>query len=160
MSIEIRIGNSIHVIPEEGNNKWGEETTATLVALATALQDVVGPQDIVTKESILANGTLTRTPINGFKFDTSLVQSIDATAVIVRIYPDILALEPKKDTVIIDASAYDGTVDYAVRYVGNDAGVTIFVRDDGQFEYTSIDDPLTSSILIKFKGSAIVQTGS
>lgn len=156
MSIEVRIGNTIHEIPEVGNHKWGEITTDVLLSLVKALQDVVGPEDIITKEALLSNGVITPTPINGFKFDSSIVQSASATGVVVRTFPPELSMEPKKDTFIIEASSYQGSFDYSIRYIGNNAGVKLSARDDGQFEYTSENDPLTTSIFIKFKGSAIV----
>lgn len=160
MSVEVRIGNSIHIIPEVGNNKWGEVTTDVLLALVDALSDVVGPEDIVTKEALLANGRSERTPINGLRYDTSVVQSAITTAVVVRTFPEELGLNARKDIIVIEGTSYRGQFDYSVRYTGNDAGVKIFAKDDGQFEYLSEDVEFTDSIFIKFRGTAIIDTDS
>lgn len=156
--IKVQIGNAIYEIPEVGNPKWGEKTTETLLALVEALSDVVGPEDILTKEALLANNVQTKTPINGLKFDTTLIESCIVTGVIVRTFPEILGLEPLKDTFIIEGANYNGAFDYAVRFIGNNAGVQLFARDDGQFEYTSDDIEFTDSMFIKFSGKAIVST--
>jgi len=156
MSIEVQIDNTIYKIPIYGENKWGENTTALLEALAQAISSVVGPQDILTRESILANNQTTPAPINGMRFDTSRVESGTINGVIVRIFPEALSLEPKQDTFFIESASYQGKLEYSIRYTGSDAGVRIIGQDNGQFLYVSTDVTNTESIFIKFRGSAIV----
>lgn len=154
--IKVQIGNSIFEIPEVGNPKWGEKTTRVLLALVDALSEVVGPEDILTKEALLSNNVPTRTPINGFRFNTTLIQQCIASGVIVRTFPEELSIEPMKDAFVIEAASYNGAFDYHVRYIGNNARVKLFATEDGQFEYTSEDVEFTSNIFIKFKGNAIL----
>jgi len=156
MSIEVEINNTIYKIPVYGENKWGEETTALLQALSTALANVIGPQDILTRESLLANNTITPTPINGLKFDTSVVQNSVVNGIIVRIFPSILSIPPTQDTFTIESASFEGKMEYNIHYVGSDAKVKIIGQDNGQFLYTSEDVPNTESIFIKFYGKAIV----
>lgn len=155
MSIEVEINNTVYKIPVYGENKWGEETTALLEALSEALSNVVGPQDILTRETTLTNNTITPTPINGMKFDTSIVQSSSITGIIVRKFPDILLIPPTQDTFSIESTSFEGVLEYSIRYVGSDAKVKITGQDNGQFLYTSEDVANTESIFIKFFGKAI-----
>lgn len=156
--IKVQIGNAIYEIPEQGNSRWGEKTTEVLLALVDALSNVVGPEDILTKEALLSNNVSTRTPINGFKFDTTLIQQCIASGVIVRTFPEELELEPMKDAFVIEAASFNGSFDYHIRYIGNDAKVKLYATEDGQFEYTSENVENTASIFIKFKGNAISST--
>lgn len=155
MSIKRQVGNDTIEIPEVGENRWGEKTTFALEALVDVLSDLVGPNDIITKEALLSNNTSIRTPINGFRFNTSVVQQCEATGFIIRTFPSELGIEPLKDAFKIVGVSHNGAFDYSVTMTGSDCGVMLFARDDGQFEYTAIDIPNTENIFIKFRGSAI-----
>ena len=156
MSIEVTINNTVYKIPKYGENKWGEETTALLEGLSQALASVVGPEDILTREALLLNNQTTPQVINGFKFDTSVVQSISCSGVIVRKFPDILMIPPTQDTFSITGCSFEGKLEYSITYTGSNAGVKIIGQDNGQFLYTSENVANTESIFIKFKGSAII----
>lgn len=156
MSIKVQIGNSIHEVPIVGENKWGEKTTDVILALAEGLSNLIGPADILIKETTLSNGVLESSPINGLRFDSSVVQNIIVNAVVVRTFPEALSLPPLQDSIIIEGCSFDGDIQYSVRYTGNNAGVNITCRNDGQFEYTSEDIPNTENIFIKFYAKAIV----
>lgn len=158
MSIEVEIDNTIYKIPVYGENKWGENTTALLEAIANALASIVGPQDILIREAVLANNQTTPAPINGLRFDTSVVQSSSVNGVIVRIFPEALLIEPTQDTFFIESTSFEGKMEYSIRYTGSDAKVKIIGQDNGQFLYTSEDVANTESIFIKFRGSAILDT--
>lgn len=157
MSKEVQIGNAIYEIPVYGENRWGERTTALLEALTSSLSNLVGPQDILTRESNLANNVTTPTPINGLRLDTSLVESSIIEGVIVRTFPDVLMIEPMQAKFTIPSASFEGKMDYVVMYVG-DAGVSITAQDDGQFLYTSENIANTEAIFIKFYGKSITKT--
>lgn len=157
MSKEVQIGNAIYEIPVYGENRWGERTTALLEALTSSLSNLVGPQDILTRESNLANNVTTPTPINSMKFDTSIVESSIVEGVIVRTFPDALMIEPMQCKFTIPSASFEGKLDYSVMYVG-DAGVSITAEDDGQFYYTSENIANTEAIFVKFYGKSIVKT--
>ncbi len=158
MSKEVIIANSVYKIPVYGENKWGENTTALLEAMVTTIANIVGPQDIPIKESILANNVSVSTPINGLKFDTSVVQNSVVNGVIVRVFPTILNIPATQDTFVVEAASYQGDLEYSVRYVGTDAKVKITAQNNGQFYYTSEDVTDTESIFISFYGKAIIDT--
>lgn len=155
MSIKRQVGNDIIEIPENGEKKWGEKTTLALLALTDVLSDLVGPNDIITKEALLSNDVSVRTEINGFRFNTSVVQQCEATGFIIRTFPEELGLEPLKDAFNVTGVSHNGAFDYSVTMTGNDCRVTLYARDDGQFEYTSEDIANTENIFIKFRGNAI-----
>lgn len=156
MSIEVEINNTIYKIPVYGENKWGEDTTALLEALTTALSNVLGPQDILTKEALLANNVSVPAPISGLKFDTSVVQNSIVNGIIVRSFTAVSGKPPTQDTFIIESCSFEGKMEYSIRYIGTDPQVKVIGQDNGQFLYTSEDDPDTESIFIKFYGKAIV----
>lgn len=156
MSKDVQIGNSIYKIPVYGENKWGENTTALLEALTTAISNVVGPEDILTQEAILANNVTIPAPINGLKFDTSIVENGVINGIIVRIFTDVSGKVPTQDSFVIESASYLGELEYTVRYQGSDAKVTIIGQNNGQFQYTSEDVVDTESIFIKFYGKAII----
>jgi hypothetical protein len=155
MGTKVQIANSIQEVPSQGESKWGEKTTNVILALVDVTNSLVGPADILIKESILSNNVTSPQPINGFKFDTTIVQSISATAIVVRTFPEVLALPALQDTITLEGSTYNGEVFYAVKYIGNNAGVTLTLLSNGQIEYTSKDIADTENIFIKFKGQAI-----
>lgn len=155
MSKEVQIGNAIYEIPVYGENRWGERTTALLEALTSSLSNLVGPQDILTRESNLANNVTTPAPINSMKFDSSVVQSAIVEGVIVRTFPDALMIEPMQAKFTVQAACFGGKMDYVVTYV-SDAGVSITAQDDGQFYYTSENIANTEAIIVRFYGKAII----
>lgn len=156
MSKEVQIGNAIYEIPVYGENRWGEKTTALLEALTASLSNLVGPQDILTKEANLANNVSIPAPINGMKFDSSIVQSALIEGVIVRIFPTVTMIEPMQAKFTIQCASYKGKIEYCVSYVGN-AGVRLTAQDDGQFYYTSENIVDTESIFIQFYAKATVE---
>lgn len=156
MSKEVQIGNNIYQIPIYGENRWGENTTALLEAMSEALSNLVGPQDILTREANLSNNVSVPSPVNGLKFDTSIVEGSIVQGVIVRIFTDISMTPPTQDKFRIESCSYEGAMEYDVTYVGSDAKVKLIAQDNGQFLYTSENVSNTESIFIKFYGSAIV----
>lgn len=155
MSKDVQIGSAIYKIPVYGENKWGENTTALLEALANTVLNIVGPQDILIQESILTNDTSTPSPINGLKFNTAVVQNGVINGIIVRVFTDVSLKEPTQDSFVIECTTFEGKMEYAVRYVGTDAKVTLYGQDNGQFLYTSEDVADTESMFIKFYGKSI-----
>ena len=155
MAKEVIIKNSVFSIPSVGENRWGEKTTALLEAMATLLSSIVGPQDILVRESVLSNNVTEPTLVNGLRFDTSVVESSKVEGVIVRSFPELLSLPTKQDTFTIESCSFEGVLEYSIRYTGSDAGVKLIGNDNGQFTYTSDDVENTESI--KFYGKAIVQ---
>jgi hypothetical protein len=156
MRKEVKIGNAIYKIPIYGKNKWGENATALLEALVSTVGNIVGPEDILIKESILLNNISTPTDINGLKLDTSIVQNSVINGVIVRIFTAISLKEPTQDSFVIEATSFEGKMEYTPRYQGTDAKVKISGLDNGQFQYVSENIADTESIFIKFYAKAII----
>ncbi len=158
MSKEVQVGNAIYKIPIYGENKWGENTTALLEAIVATLSNVVGPEDILIKEAILQNDTSIPTNINGLKFNTSIVQNSIINGVIVRIFTSASMIEPTQDSFVIEATSYQGKMEYTPRYQGTDAKVKISGLDNGQFQYVAENVADTESMFIKFYGKSIIDT--
>lgn len=158
MSIEKRIGNTTYRVPVNGENRWGERMTQIILALIDSLSNVIGPNDILTREANLANGVVTPTIINGLKFDTSVVQNVRVDGVIVRTFTVLSGKQPTQDTFTIEGATYQGIVEYNVEYLGSDAKVELSLQNNGQAYYISEDVVDTESIFIKFYGKAIIDT--
>lgn len=156
MSKDVQIGNAIYKVPVYGENKWGENTTALLEAIAATLLNVVGPQDIPIQETILANNVTTPATVNGLKFNTGIVQTGVINGVIVRIFTDASLKVPTQDSFVLECCSYEGKMEYTPRYQGSDAKVTLYGQDNGQFTYTSENISDTESIFIKFYGKAVL----
>ena len=155
MSRDVQIGNAIYKIPVYGENKWGENTTALLEALAATVLNIVGPEDILIQEAILSNNITTPTSVNGLKFNTTVVQMGDIKGIIVRIFTDASGKAPTQDSFVIECASFEGKMEYTPRYSGSDAKVTLYGQDNGQFTYVSENIPDTESMFIKFYGKSI-----
>lgn len=155
MSKDVQIGNTIYKIPVYGENKWGENTTALLEGLVDTVKNIVGPQDLLIQESILANNTTTPTNINGMKFNTAIVQMGDIKGIIVRKFTTISGKTPTQDSFVIECACFEGKMEYTPRYQGSDAKVKIIGQDNGQFQYTSENVADTESMFVKFYGKSI-----
>lgn len=148
----LQIGNQTFEYPEQGDGVWGEEATAWAEAVTDALATVQGPEDILLTEALLTNGSSGN--ISGLAFDTSTVQQIVVEGLIVRTYIDAT---PTEAEAVIAVGAYNGTTfNLSVEMTGNDTGVTIDVDNSGQFTYIAENKVNTDSIVIKFKGKAII----
>lgn len=156
MGVEKRINNTTYNVPVNGENRWGERMTRIILALIDTISNLSGPEDIITREALLSNNAPSPLVINGLKFDTSIVQNIRVDGVIVRTFSAISGKSPTQDTFVIDATTYDGQVEYNIRYVGSDAKVKITLENNGQAYYTSEDIEDTTSIFTKFYGKAII----
>lgn len=158
MSKNVQIDNTIYKIPVYGENKWGENTTALLEAMAQALGNAVGPQDILPKEASLSNNRTTPTAVVGFKFNSAIVQNIELYGTIVREFTSLSGLPAKSDSFAILGSCFNSEVKYHIEYVGDRPGVSLTVGNDGQVYYTSTDESDTESLFIKFYGKCVVET--
>jgi hypothetical protein len=148
----LQIGNQTFEIPEQGDSGWGEETTAYLEAIADALATVQGPEDILLTEALLTNGSSGN--ISGLTFDTSVVQQVLVEGLIVRTYLDAT---PTEAEAFVALGSYNGTTfSISVESSGNDTGVSIDIDNTGQFTYDASNKANTDSIVIKFKGKAII----
>jgi hypothetical protein len=156
MSKEVQIGNAIYKIPVYGENKWGENATALLEAITNAVSNIVGPEDILIQEAILANNITTPTAINGLRFNTAVVENGVINGIIVRVFTLASGKLPTQDSFVIESASFEGKLEYTVRYQGSDAKVTIIGQDNGQFQYISEDVADTESMFCKFYGKAII----
>ena len=157
MSIEKKIGNTTYKVPVNGENRWGERMTSIIVALIDVVNKLIGPYDILTREAILTNGRATPQIVNGFRFDTNVVQNIRADGVIVREFTEISAKSPTQDTFVLEAATYKGNAEYSVRFTGSDTKVKLILENNGQVYYTSENVQDTESLFIKFYAKAIAE---
>lgn len=152
MSKTLQIGNQTFEYPSQGDSNWGEEASAFAEAVADALATVQGPEDILLTEALLTNGSSGN--VSGLLFDTSVVQQVLVEGLIVRTYLDAT---PTEAEAFAATGAYNGTTFYlSVESTGNDTGVVLDIDNTGQFTYQAENKANTDSIVIKFKGKAII----
>jgi len=152
MSKTLQIGNQTFEYPEQGDSNWGEESAAWAEAVTDALATVQGPEDILLTEALITNGSSGN--VSGLAFDTSLVQQIVVEGLLVRSYLDAT---PTEAEAFVATGAYNGSVfNISMEYAGNDTGVVLDIDNSGQFTYVAENRANTNTILIKFKGKAII----
>lgn len=148
----LQIGNQTFEYPIQGDGNWGEEATAWAEAVTEALATVQGPEDILITEATLINNS--NGDVSGLAFDTAVVQQINVQGLIVRTYTDATPTESEAFAVI---GSYNGiNFNISVEYIGNNTGVSLDISSLGQFTYSAANKINTDSIVIKFKGNAIV----
>lgn len=148
----LQIGNQTFEYPTQGEGNWGEEATAWAEAVTEALATIQGPEDILLTEALLTNGSSGN--ISGLTFDTSVVQQVLVEGLIIRTYLDAT---PTEAEAFVAIGAYNGsTFNISVESSGLDVGVTLDIDNSGQFTYQALNKPNTDSIIIKFKGKAII----
>jgi len=148
----LQIGNQTFEYPVQGDGTWGEEATAWAEAVTEALETVQGPEDILITEAILNNGA--SGDVAGLSFDTSVVQQVSVEGLITRTFTDAT---PTEAEAFVVTGAYNGsTFSINVEYVGNNTGIELDITNVGQFTYVASNKANTNSIVIKFKGKAIV----
>jgi hypothetical protein len=152
MSKTLQIGNQTFEYPEQGDGTWGEEASSWAQAVTEALATVQGPEDILLTEALITNGSSGN--VSGLAFDTSLVQQIVVEGLLVRSYLDAT---PTEAEAFVATGAYNGSVfNISMEYAGNDTGVVLDIDNAGQFTYVAENRAQTNTILIKFKGKAII----
>lgn len=152
MSKTLQIGNQTFEYPSQGDSNWGEEASAWAEAVTEALATVQGPEDILLTEALLTNGSSGN--VSGLLFDTSVVQQVLVEGLIVRTYLDATPTEAEAFAAI---GSYNGTTfSLSIESTGNDTGVELDIDNTGQFTYQAENKANTDSIVIKFKGKAII----
>jgi hypothetical protein len=152
MSKTLQIGNQTFEYPDQGDSNWGEESAAWASAVTEALATVQGPEDILLTEALLSNNSSGN--VSGLAFDTSVVQQVIVEGLLVRSFLDAT---PTQAEAFIATGAYNGTTfNISVESAGNDTGVILDIDNSGQFTYIAENRANTDTILIKFKGKAII----
>jgi hypothetical protein len=153
MSKQVQIGSDIYVIPDAGDNPgWGEDLTKYLEAIADALTEVQGPNDILVTSATLANNQLVAANIPGLLFNVSEVQGIEVDCFIIRTYDSGISVATERIKILGD---YNGSAFSISQESSNDTGVVISVDNSGQFKYTSSDLPNHISSVIRFRAKTI-----
>lgn len=161
MSKNLTISDEVFPYPVEGDNNYGEAATAWAEAATNVLATVSGPGDIATTQVTLSgtsDGTYTTGTITNFSFDTSYVQSIEASGFIKRVYSDTTYIVERFDL----KGIFNGTeIDFVPEFTSPDTNFD-FTVSIGQFGFSYLDDDAsgktTSSVIIKFQAKAIVDS--
>ena len=149
----VQIGSTSYEIPDQGEKAgWGEDTTEYLVAIANALEDVQGPNDILTTSATLANNQSSTANIDGLLFNTGEVQHVEVEFLIIREYDSGSSVLVESGNIV---GNYDGTDFYISQDSIGDSGVTITVSSAGQFLYTSSDLTNHVSSTIRYRAKTI-----
>jgi hypothetical protein len=153
MSKTVQIGSNIYTIPEEGDNPgWGEDLTAYLEAIADALANVQGPNDILITSANLNNNQTTFANVAGLQFNTAQVQAIEVKYLIIREYDAGATVVTESGTI---SGNYDGSTFFiSTQHVG-DAGITFDVTNTGQVQYQSSNLANHVTSVIRFQGKTI-----
>lgn len=155
------VRDEVYEYPVEGENNYGEEATAWAADITDVVSEIAGPGDIATTEVSLV-GTLNpqgfyEGNISGFSFDTTYVQSIEATGHITRTYTDSTA---KKVEYFNLVGAYNDTeINFCVDFSGDDTDFEFSVVG-GQFRFKYLRDADQDTIIIKFSAKAKVDSGA
>jgi hypothetical protein len=156
----LTVGDESFNFPEQGNVGWGEEATDWAEQVSNTLANVVGPQDILLRETPLNNNQTTFADVVGLKFDVSKVQQVIVEGLITRKYTDgFTEAESFRAEGIYDGSNFYITIE---RSGSADTEVTLEVLASGQFQYKSGNKlhlgNATDTISIKYRGQAIADT--
>ncbi len=153
MSKTVQIGSNIYTIPEQGTNpQWGEDLTAYLEAIADALANVQGPNDILVTSANLANNQTSFANVSGLQFNTAEVQSVEINYLVIRTYDSGTSVVTESGKIL---GNYDGsTFSIATQHIG-DAGITFDITNTGQVQYKSTDLTNHVSSVIRFTGKTI-----
>ena len=153
MSKTVQIGSNIYTIPEQGTNPpWGEDLTAYLEAIADALANVQGPNDILVTSANLANNQTSLANVAGLQFNTAQVQSVEINYLVIRTYDSGSSVVTESGKIL---GNYDGAVfSIATQHVG-DAGITFDITNTGQVQYKSTELTNHVSSVIRFAGRTI-----
>jgi len=155
MSKEIQIGSTIYTVPEEGDNPgWGEDLTEFFCAIGAALQNVQGPNDILTTSATLANNQTTFIDIPGLIFNTAQVQRVEVKYLVTRVFD--AGVSTIVESGIIEGN-YDGSLFKIATKFLDDAGIEFDVTNAGQFQYKTTDLTDHVSTTIRFEAVTIDQ---
>jgi len=156
MSKKLIVNGNVFDYPTAGTYNWGEDPSAWAEEVTTVLNTLSGPEDIQTTEATLLNGQAGNVP--GLSFNAGLVQRINITAVVTRVFSDAT---PTRTEEFNMQGAYNGSV-FAMSIdttpVGENADVSFDITNAGQVVYTAADVPNTLNINVKFRATAITQT--
>ena len=153
MSKTIQIGSTIYRVPNEGDNPgWGEDLTEFFCAIGDALENVQGPNDILTTSATLANNQTIFVDIPGLVFNTAQVQRVEVKYLVFRTYDSGLSV--KVESGLIEGN-FDGTEFFISSEHVGDAGVEFEVTNTGQFQYKTTDLTDHVSSVIRFEAVTI-----
>lgn len=142
MAIQITIAGTTYDFPESGESpNWGAQATETIVAMANAINTLLGPGDILQTSSSISNNISLATAIDGLIFDSSITRAANIYYSVYRISdanPSDQA-EVGKIFIVYDDNATIGSKWKITRESNGDSGVVFSINDLGQVFYTSSD---------------------
>lgn len=159
MPKNLTVNDEVFPYPVEGDNNYAEAATGWAEATTDVLSTVSGPGDIASTEVTLSgtsDGTYTTGTITNFNFDTSFVQSIEASGFIKRTYSDTTFIIERFDI----KGVFNGVeIDFYPEFSSPDTNLD-FTVSVGQFGFSYLEDDgsgkTTSSVTIKFSAKAVI----
>lgn len=127
-------------VPGESPN-WGEEATATIVAIAEALNTLLAPGDILTTEFSIDNNISVPTNVNGLLFDSGTTRASNISYSVYRTSSTTPAGNVETGTIYLtfDDSAVVGEKWKLSQVKNGEAGIGFSMGDNGQMQYISTD---------------------
>jgi len=155
VAIQVFVNNIPFEIPVQGSQPpWGESLTEFFVEVATVLNSLKGPADILETSAIIANNITSFQDIPDMKFNFSTVRSfkvegnIARTTGSVKLYEEFTLVGLRTDSQwLLQQSG-----------IGN-SGVTFDITNGGQVQYKSTNVSGSNySGLIKFRGIGLLNS--
>ncbi len=143
MPINVTINNQTFQYPAPGDSPgWGAEASDTIVAIAEALAQLLGPNDIPQTTFSIQNNISSFTNIANLIFNTGQVRGATVQYTIYRTSDTNPSGKAESGTINLvydNSAASDSKWAFTVFGVTGNSGVTFSITDLGQFQYKSTD---------------------
>lgn len=142
MAKQLTIAGTVYNFPVAGETpNWGQDATSCIVALAEALNSLLGPGDILQTSETIENNVSIASTINGLIFDPNVVRAATISYTIYRVStanPSGFS-EVSKAFIVYDDNAAIGQKWKMSIESNGDSGVLLSINDTGQVFFQSTD---------------------
>lgn len=158
MSRQLTVNNTPFQYPTDNQNPgWGGQATGWATEVTEALNNLIGPNDILETSFNIANDQITPTDVTGLVFNNGSVRSAVIEYSIFRLSDTNPSDNTETGEIHLVYDNNSGWLFSVGGVVGN-AGVNFSITAGGQFQYTSTDiDTLNYIGVIKFKAKSLSQ---
>lgn len=143
MSKLLIVNGTSYEYPDPGEDpNWGQGASDWADAVTTALNSLLGTGDILETTFSIDNNISVLTNVNGLQFDPGTIRAVNIDYSIYRTSDTTPSGNVETGTIylIYDDSASVGSKwNLSQRVDGPGAGVSFFITDAGQVQYTSTD---------------------
>lgn len=152
------VNNTPYNYPTSGDEPgWGGDATGWAEEVTGALNDLLGPNDILETAFNIENNQTVETDITGLAFNTASVRSAVIDYSLFRISNDNPSGFTETGSIKI---AYDNNSGWLISQgaIAGNSGVLLSITPTGQFQYTSTDiGSLNYTGTMKFRAKTLQQ---